>query len=36
MIRRRHLDQDGEVVSSSLHTHPGERFVLSTMLVTEQ
>lgn len=35
VIRRRHIDADGEVISSSLHTHPGERFVLSNMLVPE-
>ncbi|MFS3130777.1 GntR family transcriptional regulator [Nocardioides sp. Bht2] len=35
VIRRRHLDTDGRAFSSSLHTHPGERFVLSNMLVPE-
>ncbi len=35
LIRRRHIDDDGQVISASLHTHPGERFVLSTMLVPE-
>lgn len=36
VIRRRHLDSAGCVVSSSLHTHPGERFVLSNVLVPEE
>jgi len=36
VIRRRHIDASGAVVSASLHTHPGERFVLSNMLVPEE
>lgn len=33
VIRRRHIDSEGRVVSASLHTHPGDRFTLSTLLV---
>jgi GntR family transcriptional regulator len=36
VIRRRHLDTDGQVMSASLHTHPGEHFVFSNMLVPEE
>lgn len=35
VIRRRHLDPTGRAISSSLHTHPGDRFVLSNVLVPE-
>lgn len=35
VIRRRHLDVNGRAFSSSLHTHPGGRFVLSNTLIPE-
>ena len=32
-IGRRHLDVDGQLVSASFHTHPGERFTLRNLLL---
>ncbi|WP_153337423.1 MULTISPECIES: GntR family transcriptional regulator [unclassified Nocardioides] len=36
VIGRRHLDADDRVVSASFHTHSGDRFVLSNVLVPEE
>jgi GntR family transcriptional regulator len=31
IVRRRHLDADGRVVKVSLHTHPGDRYRITTV-----
>lgn len=35
VIERRHLDAEGQLISASFHTHPGDRFAISTRFVPD-